>query len=216
MEQSNTSKNLLYLFAAVAGAGLLIYGAFFYTKPNAPTDQKAQIVSPEEENVGEPMFADPVLGDPNAPVEIVEYASYLCGYCSKFAKETFPQIEEKYINTGKVKFIYRSFPPIELGMALSCANEQGKFWEYHKFLLDKTISTEDDLAKYAEELGLGAENFRSCLTSKKYQQQAEYWYNEGHKQGVEGTPTFLINGTKIVWALPFVEFEKVIDAALNK
>jgi protein-disulfide isomerase len=216
MDQSNTSKNLLYLFAAVAGAGLIIYGAFFYTKPNAPTGQKAQISSPQDEISAQPMFEDQILGDPSAPVTMVEYASYLCGFCAQFAQETFPLIEEKYINTGKVKFIYRSFPPIELGMALSCAYDQGKFWEYHKFVLDKAISTEDDLTQYAGDLGLVKEDFRVCLANKKYQNQAEYWYNEGHKQGVEGTPTFFINETKIVGALPFAEFEKAIEEALNK
>ena len=61
-----------------------------------------------------------------------------------------------------------------------------------------------------------SEDFRVCLANKKYQNQAEYWYNEGHKQGVEGTPTFFINETKIVGALPFAEFEKAIEEALNK
>lgn len=215
MDQTSTSKNLLYLFAAIAGAGLIVYGAFFYTKPNAPIEQNAQIASPQNQLENEPMFEDPILGDPNAPVKIVEYASYLCGYCAQFSSETFPQIEEKYINTGKVKFIYRSFPPIELGMALSCAHEQGKFWEYHKFFINKTISTEDDLNAHAKEIGLLEENFQSCMSNKKYQAQAEYWYNEGHREGVEGTPTFFINGKMVVGALPFADFEKAIEEALS-
>lgn len=215
MEQTNnTFRNLIFVVAVVAGAGLIIYGAVFYTK--APQkEQKAQIaagLSQQESAIAE----ESVLGNPNAPVTIIEYASHLCGHCLVFGKNTFPKIKEGYIETGKVKFIYRSFPPLEIGMALACAQEQNKFWEYNHYLLDQRITAPEDLAKFAGEIGLNREEFNKCLESLKYQSVAAGWYQQGQNDGVEGTPTFFINGTKLVGNQPYEEFVRIIEEELAK
>lgn len=203
------TKNIIYILAALAGAGLIIYGALFYTKTGP---KEAGILPPIVSNES----GEPILGDPNAPVTMIEYGSYLCGHCVNFTRYNMPQIEENYIRTNKVKFIYRSYPPIELGMAILCANEQNKFWSYHNYIIEKGIKSEEDLKQYATEIGLKGDQFNQCLDSEKYKQKAENWYKLGQEQGVEGTPTFFINDQKIVGNLAYEEFKKVIEEELAK
>lgn len=220
MEQQNpVIKNFLYIVAALAGAGLIIYGAFFYTKPNASSQQASiipQIIDQQTENDTNAGFKDPVLGEENAPVTIIEYGSYLCGHCNTFSRETFPEINKNYIETGKVKFIYRSYPPYELGMALMCANEQNKFWEYHEYAVQNDISKIEDLKFFAINAGLMGSAFDQCFDSGKYQSSAEKVITDGQNAGVTGTPTFFINNQKIIGALPYEDFVKVIDVELEK
>jgi protein-disulfide isomerase len=222
MEQSNGMlKNAVYVLAAVAGAGLIIYGAFFYTKKPGASPQPAQVLpSPDESlpEVAQPVpidFDEPYLGQKDAPITMIEYGSYLCGHCITFGKETFPKINENYIKTGKVKFIYRSYPPLELGISALCANEQDKFWEYHEYSVNNQIKAEEDLKTFAQAVGLNAEQFNKCLDEKKYNNQAQAWYDAGQSDGVQGTPTFLINGKKLVGGLPYEEFQKELDQALQ-
>lgn len=213
-QPNNIFKSFFYILAALAGAGLIIYGAFFYTKPK-PASQQAKIL-PENNSSVEVNFQEPVLGNPSAPVTMIEYGSYLCGHCINFSLNTFPKIEEKYIKTDKVKFIYRSFPPIELGMALICASEQNKYWEYHNQAIGGNITKEDDLKIFAGAIGLDTTKFNECLDSKKYQATAEKIIKEGENLGVEGTPTFFINNQKFVGSLSYEDFQKIIDGELKK
>lgn len=208
-------KSILYIIAALAGAGLIIYGAFFYTKPS-PENQKAQILPSNNSENQEQTYNEPILGNKNAPVTMIEYGSYLCGHCIDFSKNIFPLIYENYIKTGKVKFIYRSFPPYELSIALMCANEQNKFWEYHEKAIYSEISSIDDLKSFASAVGIEQESFNQCLDSQKYLSNAEKIITQGQELGVAGTPTFFINDEKIVGALPYEQFESAINSALNK
>lgn len=210
-------SNGVYIIAALAGAGLIIYGTLFYTK-SAPKSapKEAGILSQVATQKSTQKSEEIILGHPNAPVTMIEYGSYLCGHCVNFARYTMPQIEENYIKTNKVKFIYRSYPPLELGMAALCANEQGKFWQYHDYLFQRNIQREEDLKQYALEIGLNGDEFNQCLDSEKYKQKAENWYKLGQEQGIEGTPTFFINDQKIVGNLPYEEFKKVIEEELAK
>lgn len=216
MEQTNNNfRNLIFIVAAVAGAGLIVYGAFFYSKPKVE-NQNAAISQTTDEKKEEINFTEPFLGDPNAKVTITEYASHLCGHCIVFAKETFPQLEEEYIKTNKIKFIYRSFPPLEVGMSLACANDQEKFWEYSHEAYVEGITKEEDLKIFAGNIGLNQDQFNQCLDTAKYQSVAENWFKQGQDAGVEGTPTFFINGQKIVGNQPFDEFKKIIEEELAK
>ncbi len=177
---------------------------------------------------------DPVKGDPNAPVTVVEYSDFQCPFCSRFYQQTLPQLEKKYIETGKVKFVYKDFPidgihpnarPAHI--AAECADEQGKFWEYHDLLFDKQgewkgISTVDVDAKfkeYATDLGLSSE-FASCLKSDKISEEVNQDYLEGQRHGATGTPTFFIGNdkdgfVKLRGAQPFASFESQIESYLG-
>lgn len=201
-------KYPFYILAALIGAGLIIYGTFFYTNPAS----KEASILPQIIN---PKLEEPFLGNAEAPVTIIEYGSYLCGHCADFQRDTLPQIEEKYIQTNKVKFIYRSFPPIELAIADWCAQEQNKFWEYHNYVFQRDIGSVDDLKQYAKDVGLDETKFSECLDSEKYKNEADNWYNMGKAAGVDGTPTFFINDQKVVGNLPYEEFEKIIEEKLK-
>lgn len=170
---------------------------------------------------------DSVKGNSDAVVTIVEFSDFQCTFCKRFYDNALGQIRSTYIDTGKVKFVYRDFP---LGFhqnaqiaaeAAECAGEQGKFWEYHDKIFDNSQSDgtglyKDDLKQYAAELGLDAAAFNTCIDSGKYTQEVNDDFNDGSAAGVDGTPTFFINGTKIVGAQPFSNFQQIIDAELNR
>ncbi len=164
---------------------------------------------------------DPAKGDPDAPVTIVEFSDFQCPYCRKFYQETLPLIEERYISTGKVRMVYRDFPlgfheyAQKAAEAGECADEQGKFWEYHDRLFQTDDLSVDNLKKIAADIGLDAQQFNSCLDSGKYASEVQKDVSDGRKLGVSGTPTFFINGKKIVGAQPFSVFEREIEQALQ-
>lgn len=169
---------------------------------------------------------DIVIGNTNAPVTIVEYYSYFCGYCKMFHDDTYSKIVENYISTGKAKYVFRSFPPYELGASVLCANEQNKFLEYHDELFEKAeeLQAADDLKILAKNIGLNEEEFNQCFDSQKYLTKSQEWYIQADadfdKAGVpdeqRGTPTFLINGEMLVGAQPFEKFVEVIEGKLSE
>lgn len=173
----------------------------------------------------------PVLGDKNAKVTIVEFSDLQCPFCKSFVDETFPELKEKYIDTGKVKLTFRHYPLNSIhpnaqkaGEASECANEQGKFWEYH----DKLFATQDTWSPYAEtelitafvsyagDLSLDTAQFQSCLETDKYKQAVVDDTNAGNKAQVDGTPAFFINGYRVTGAQPFSSFETIIEEQLKK
>lgn len=200
---------IFIIFALVATGGIFIYKKFQDKKSN---------------NGGNIEPTDIFVGKSDAPVTIVEYFSYVCGYCLKFHKETFPKMKENYIDKGKVKFIYRIVPPYEMAMAGLCAKEQNKFFEYHEYLFGHSTELKkvDDLKIMAKSAGLDENDFNQCLDSEKYLETAKAWYNEAEDaynkgnipEEQRGTPTFLINGKFLIGAQPYEEFEKMIENEL--
>ena len=165
---------------------------------------------------------DPVLGSADAPVTIIEFSDFQCPFCKRFADQAWPQIYEEYIKTGKVKVVFRDFP---LGFhdkaqkaheATECADDQGKFWEMHDLMFANQASiSEDNYKKWAGDLGLDTTEFASCLDSGKHAQEVKDDFADGQAAGVSGTPSFFINGKKLVGAHPFATFKQVIDAELQ-
>ena len=163
------------------------------------------------------------LGSASAPVTIVEFSDFQCPYCAKFYFETFGQVYEKYIKSGKVRFAYRHFPlsfhenAQKAAEASECAREQNKFWEYADklFASQKSLGTES-LKKYAADLGLDAKKFNECLDSGKAAPLVQADLSDGLEMGVSGTPAFLINEKLISGAQPFSAFENAIEQELNK
>jgi len=169
---------------------------------------------------------EPVLGDPNAPVTIYEFADFQCPFCQSFFQNTLPDLMTKYINTGKAKLIYRYFPlsfhvNAEIAAeAGECANEQGKFQAYHDALYtngqaDGTGLDSASLKKYAAQIGLNTVTFDQCLDSNATKSIVDKDEAIGSAAGVSGTPTFYINGTQVVGAEPASVFEQTIGAALK-
>lgn len=173
---------------------------------------------------------DPFLGDANAQVTIVEWSDFECPFCSRFAQNTFSQIKEKYIDTGKVKFVYRDFPlgfhdPLatQEAYAANCAREQGDdetYFAYHDLIFGATSGNGrglqvEQLYDMAGQLGLNKSEFIECVESEKYKDEVAKDIADGIKAGVSGTPGFLVNGLSISGAQPFAAFERVIEEALK-
>ncbi len=165
---------------------------------------------------------DPVKGNANAPVTIIEFSDFECPFCARFYTDTLPQIEERYIKTGKVKLVYRDFPLENIhiearpaAQAAECADEQGKFWEFHDKLFENQASLNAaNYKKWAAELGLDTAKFNECVDTEKYAGEVSKDLADGSSAGVRGTPAFFVNGRFINGAEPFGTFEPIIEAEL--
>lgn len=171
----------------------------------------------------------PILGNKNAKVTLVEFSDFQCPFCEQLFKESLPQIKKDYIDTGKVKLVYRQFPLSSLhpnaqkaAEASECANAQGKFWEYHDQLFSNQAEWEgldspgalEKFVAYANNIGLDGEALRECVNSNKMAANVQKDVDEGGKVGVDGTPATFVNGILISGAVPFSDFKTAIDQAL--
>ncbi len=163
---------------------------------------------------------DAVKGNANAPVTIIEFSEFQCPFCGRFARDTLPSIIKDYVDTGKVKFVYRDFVVHSSSQkaqeAAECAGDQNKYWEYHDIVYQNQGALDDEsLKKYATDIGLNIATFNSCFDSRKHKAEVEKDTAAGRSAGVSGTPTFFINGNKFVGAQPYSKFKTEIDAALS-
>lgn len=170
----------------------------------------------------------PLLGKSDAKVTVIEFADFRCPFCEKFYTETESQIIKDYVDTGKVKFAFRNYAflgpaSIVAANAAECANEQGKFWEFHDYLYknqpsesDTSLYVTDKLTTIAGQLGMNTNQFSSCLSANKYDKDASQDLADGQKAGVTGTPTVFINGISVVGAQPYSAFKTIIDQELAK
>jgi protein-disulfide isomerase len=160
-----------------------------------------------------------VRGDAKAPVTIVEFSDFQCPFCQK-AEPILKDLLAKY--NGRVKLAFLDFPMRSLhpqaqiaAEAARCADQQGKFWQYHDVLFtDQTKLDEAGLAQSARSLGLDENSFQSCLKSGKFKAQIEHDVQEGTQAGVAGTPAFFINGISLNGVQPEAAFEKIINTEL--
>ena len=162
----------------------------------------------------------PSWGNQNAPVTIVEFSDYECPFCSR-AVPVLQQIKKEY-GPEKVKIVFRDMPlPTHsraepAANAAHCANEQGKFWEYHDLLFENQDSLEDaDLKDFASRAKIDVKQFTECYDSKKYQATVDKSKREAEALGIQATPSFVINGVLIQGAQPFDKFKEKIDRALG-
>ncbi|MEW5896740.1 MAG: DsbA family protein [Nanoarchaeota archaeon] len=168
------------------------------------------------------METDRVLGDADAPVTLVEFSDYQCPYCGRFYSETLLQIKSKFIDQGKVKFVFRDFPlsfhpeALPAAIAANCAGEQGKYWEYHdKLFTNQQSLGVDNYKQWAKDLGLDIGKWESCLNDPKQKEEIAKDFRDGQNAGVQGTPASFVNGKLISGAQPFAVFEQLINAELN-
>jgi len=178
---------------------------------------------------------DPVIGNPDAPITIIEFTDFQCPFCARFHTQTLPLIFEEYIEPGKVKLVVRDFPiqsihpnAVSAAVASECANEQGKVKEMHDMLFynqnqwskQKIADAVSLFSQYATEIQLDQEIFDSCVINGKYIDEIQNDLNDGRKYGVSGTPGFFIGNDQLGYvelkgAQPFDSFKKVIDAQLD-
>ena len=166
---------------------------------------------------------DAVKGDSDAPVTIIEFSDFECPFCGRHFSQTMPDIQEKYIDTGKVKYVFRDFPlsfhqnAMSASLAAECVKGEGgdeAFWEYHDTLYNNQQALDvDSLKGYASDMGY---DIADCLDSEKYADEINADFQAGQAAGVRGTPAFFINGNFLSGAQPFSAFEAAIEAELDK
>lgn len=149
-----------------------------------------------------------VLGDPGAPVLVVEWGDYQCPACRQFKEVFFPQLLQDYVMTGKIRFEYRDFAFIgeestRAAEAAMCALEQGKFWEYHDALFANQLGenvgsfSDDRLRQIAAAAGLDRDQFQACLASGTHRAEVQAMFDEARQAGINATPSFFVNGQKV-------------------
>jgi protein-disulfide isomerase len=159
----------------------------------------------------------PALGPAGAPVTIVGFLDYQCPYCHR-SQAVVDQVVAMY--KGKVRLVHQDFllgrpRSLPAARAARCAGDQGKFWEYHRNLLTaRGDMSDEDLKARAASLSLDAGLFTSCLASDTHDAAIQTAVAAGHELGITGTPTFFVNGRRLVGARPIDDFRKLIDAEL--
>ena len=176
----------------------------------------------------------PYQGSKSAPVSLITFGDFQCHNCDRFVKNTEPQINSTYIQTGKVALVFvhipnKGFDSWPAALAAQCTNEQGKFWQFHNLLYNNQGSIDSgwvsnaNLKKFASQIpGLNIQQFNSCFDSQKYKPLAEHDLAIAHAFGFTNSPSFIVaksdgsNPQKIEGAQPFIAFKTVIDKELGE
>ncbi len=175
-----------------------------------------------------------VRGRADAPLTLIEYSDFTCGYCLKFFKETLPQLQSKYIDTGKVRFVYRDYPRadrgvgVEAAVAARCAGMQGRYWAMHDRLFGEGGRLDAGSFKaFAKSIGLDTTAFGKCFDERRHLESIFADRQEANRWGFHGTPGFILMQTvaeptekdpaiAIPGAFPFEAFAEEIDRMLSK
>ena len=175
------------------------------------------------------------LGNPDAPVTIVEYADYQCPWCGVLAREDFPRIVDTYVRNGQVKIEFRAHPflggtdlrspdneSVQAAVAAACALDQGRFWEYNEALFNLQDGENNgtfaraNLDMAAEEVGLDMAQFTTCMDDQTHLDEVIAALEANQAEGVTSTPTITINGVQVAYTREgFDRLKTQIDAALN-
>jgi len=175
---------------------------------------------------------DPVMGNKNAKVTLIEFSDYQCPFCNRHFTQTFPQIKRDYIDTGKISYVYRDYPlsfhadALPAAIAAECVRDQKgdeAYFQMHAKIFGGVAATgtipKENLSKYASELGVNQSTFEACLSSSEGEAEVNADMAAGSGFGVSGTPGFVItNGetSKLIsGAQPYAVFKKEIDALLQ-
>ncbi len=199
--------------------------------PSAPSAARPQAARPQAAPARVSVSAKgrPALGDPEAPLTLVEFTDYQCPFCNRFFRTAFPEIKKKYIDSGKLRLVIKDLPLAfhanarGAAQAAHCAGEQGRFWPLHDKLYENATRLEAaNLPGYGEQAGLEADAFRDCLASERHLAAIDGDAAEAGRVGITGTPSFVLGrttadaiaGEKIVGAKPYPAFEAKIEALL--
>ncbi len=173
----------------------------------------------------------PILGDPNAPITLVEFGDYQCHYCNVFFQTIEDDIIKNYVKTGKVKMIFKDYniigpDSINASHGAHCANEQGVFWEYHDILYSNWTGENNgwasarNLTIFAEEVNADMDKWTQCMNEKSHSITINESNNDARALELTGTPAFFVINSegkvsKLFGAQPFEVFKKIFDKELE-
>ena len=209
-----TLSPFIHLFIPVAfilglGAGYLLWGRTTAVVADTTGVQRVSVSTEGE----------PSIGPDDAPVTIVEFSDYQCPYCQTWYTQTYSQIMSSYPN--QIRFVYRDLPlpmhpeAVPAAEAADCAGEQGAYWKYHDALFSGKYSLGRTAYEHiASDLGLDKTAFTTCLDDHRYTAEIQSDAADAAALGLNGTPSFVINGRILVGALPFASFKAIIDEEL--
>ena len=250
MSKSKSNKGLVasILFAAVAVSGSLVFMGLQMAGGGLGGDDLQAAISKGIDNYiaeqqksyadqqqaertpqaieGDFTDDDAVRGDEDAPVTIVEFSDYQCPYCKRFHDETFPAIKSKYIDMGKVKFVYRDYPlgshagAYPAALVAECVRDQegdDAYYKVHDELFEMLAVGNFDyeaMSAFASGLGVDGAELKDCFDSDKFKDEIAKDLADGTAAGISGTPGFIVAGMKISGAEDISVFEQIIDSAL--
>lgn len=235
----NISLPIAILFSAVLISGAILYSRSGSVSERVSAANLAAIGQQQPRGLSQVSTDDdPVLGDKNAPLTIIEFSDYECPFCKRSFDQVLPELKKNYIDTGKLKLVFRDFPlsfhvnAHKEAEAANCARSQGNddtYFKFHDQIFTKTISNGTGLALnqlpvIAASLGLNVSQFQQCLDSGKFRDEVDKDIADGTVAGASGTPSWfigqssnngVINGKLVVGAQPFSTFKAIIDEELN-
>jgi protein-disulfide isomerase len=239
----NTQARNLFLAALVVIALIGVALIFVVRGPTPPTSSvggagvdktfKVTIKGQTADIIGKPFTGDAVgqvrygLGKADARLTVVEFSDYECPFCKMFSQETETQFISEFVDTKKVRFVFRDLPlkqhpnAFPAATAAACANDQSKFWEMHRLLFRaqdewaalSSTAVQDKYADYANQLGLDGAALKACMVSNKHDATIRADADAGYALKIGGTPSFLINGYRYDAALPIEALRAILKDA---
>ncbi len=214
-------KGLYTILGLIAGV-FLLFIVYQSSKPNETAAARIDPSTPLPTAAGYSMGAD------SAPVRVIEFADFECPACAQFFTLTEPDVKARLVATGQIKYTFMDFP---LAMhpntwpasnAAACANEQGKFWEYHDLLFQfqdqwngfATRRPKGKFQEFAQQVGLDVGKWEECYDARKYQLNIKAHEQEAVRQGAGQTPTFIIGSRRVPGSISFDKFKAYVDTAL--
>lgn len=237
--QKAMKSDAMVIGGSILLAGLIIAGSIFYVLgrgntavapgANSGTQQQPAAGQPAKATGGLDIGQAPVLGNANAPHTIVEFGDFQCIYCTKLHTDMDSQIRADFIQTGKAKMVFKTLAFIgpestAAGLAAYCAQQQGKFWEFHDAIYAHNQSLEDAgkqsensgtltksfFVQTAQSLGMDVNKFTTCYDNKDGQAQMAQYSQDMQAAGVQGTPTIFIDGTQIQNPFDISQYQAII------
>jgi len=227
----------LAIGAAIASIAIIIS---FLAFDGISNNELVIVPTPTVQEAGPPKITmntflangSPILGNPDAPVTLVEFGDYQCHFCNVFFHSTEDDILENYVETGKVRMIFKDYniigpDSISASHGAHCADDQGLFWEYHDILYSNWTgenngwASSENLVKFAQEIDLDMDEWSECMKNKPYSQLILASNEDAKNLGITGTPAFFVIGpdgktTRISGAQPYEVFENIFEIELKK
>ena len=215
---SGGSGRFLLVLGAIAVAGGL---ALWQSTRRGDADAGVAVTVQPGDTAG---FRGYVLGSADAPVEIVEYADYMCPHCGSFAAVQFPDVRSRLVEPGRVRWVFRDYPlpsnphSVPAALAAACADDQGRFWEMQEAIFlgqpqwGHARNPTGAFRDMARGLGLDIGTWNDCMGSRRHAGRIEASYQEGNRLGVGSTPTFLIGGRLYAGNQPYDRIRALVDS----